>query len=41
MGKKTTHGAPKELDEAKRASGIVDLGVEVSTADQVNEGSFM
>ena len=37
MGTKTTHGDLKELDEAKGASGIVDLGVEVSTADQVNE----
>ena len=37
MGTKTTHGDPKELDEAKGASGTVDLGVEVSTADQVND----
>ena len=36
VGTKTTHGDPKELDEAKGASGIVDLGVEVSTADQGN-----
>ena len=37
VGKKTTHGDPKELDEAKGALGTVDLGVEVLTADQVNE----
>ena len=37
MGTKKTHGDPKELDEAKGASSIVDLGVEVSTADQVND----
>ena len=37
MGTKTTHGDPKELDEAKGASRIVDLGVEVLTADQVND----
>ena len=41
MGTKTTHGDLKELDEAKGASSTVDLGVEVSTANQVNEGSFM
>ena len=28
---------PKELDEAKGASSTVDLGMEVSTADQVND----
>ena len=37
VGTKTTHGDPKELDEAKGASGTVDLGVEVSTADQGND----
>ena len=37
MGTETTHGNPKELDEAKGASGIVDLGMEVSTTDQVND----
>jgi hypothetical protein len=37
VGKKTTHGDPKELDEVKGASSIVDLGMEVSTADQVND----
>ena len=37
MGKKTTHGDSKELDEAKGASGIVDLGMEVSTVDQGND----
>ena len=37
VGTKTTHGDLKELDEAKEALGIVDLGVEVSTADQVND----
>ena len=36
MGTKTTHGDLKELDEAKGVSGIVDLGMEVSTADQGN-----
>ena len=34
---KTTHGDPKELDEAKGASGTVDLGVEVLTTNQVND----
>ena len=37
MGTKTIHGDPKELDEAKGASSIVDLGMEVSTIDQVND----
>ena len=37
VGTKTTYGDPKELDEAKGASSIVDLGMEVSTADQVND----
>ena len=37
MGTKTTHGDPKELDEAKGASSTVDLHMEVSTADQVND----
>ena len=36
MGIKTAHGDLKELDEAKGASGTVDLGVEVSIADQEN-----
>ena len=37
MRTKTTHRDPKELDEAKGASGTVDLGVEVSTVDQGND----
>ena len=37
VGTKTTHGDPKELDEAKGASGTVDLGVEDLIAHQVNE----
>ena len=37
VGTKTTHGDLKELDEAKGASNIVDLGMEVSTTDQVND----
>ena len=37
VGTKTTHGDPKELDEAKGASSTVDLGMEVLTADQVND----
>jgi hypothetical protein len=37
VGTKTTHGDPKELDEAKGASETLDLGMEVSTTDQVNE----
>ena len=37
MGTKTTHGDPKELDEAMGGSSTVDLGMEVSTADQVND----
>ena len=37
MGTKIAHGDPKELDEAKGASSIVDLGMEVSIADQVND----
>ena len=37
VGTKTTHGDPKELDEAKVASGTVDLGMEVSNADQGND----
>jgi hypothetical protein len=37
VGTKTTHGDPKELDEAKGASSTVDLGMEVSNADQVND----
>ena len=37
VGTKTTHGDLKELDEAKGASSTVDLGMEVSIADQVNE----
>ena len=37
MGTKKTHGELKELDVAKGASSIVDLGMEVSTADQVND----
>ena len=37
VGTKTTHGDPKELDEAKGASSTVDLSVKVSIADQVND----
>ena len=37
VGTKTTHGDPKELDEAKGASSTMDLGAEVSAADQVND----
>ena len=37
VGTNITHGDPKELDEAKGASSTVDLGVEVLTADQVND----
>ena len=37
VGTKTTHGDPKELDEAKEALGTVDLGVEVLTTNQVNK----
>ena len=37
VGTKTTHGDSKELDEARGASSIVDLGMEVSNADQVND----
>ena len=37
MGTKTTHGDPKELDEAKGASSTMDLGMEVSTTNQVND----
>ena len=37
VGTKTTHGDPKELDEAKGASSTVDLGMQVSTVDPVNE----
>ena len=37
VGTKTTHGDPRELDEAKGALGIVDLGVEVLTTDQGND----
>ena len=37
LGTKTTHGNLKELDEAKGASSTVDLGMEVSTVDQVND----
>ena len=37
MGTKKTHGDLKELDEAKGASSTVDLGMEVLTADQVND----
>ena len=41
VGTKTTHGDPKELDEAKEALGTVDLGVEVLTTNQVNKWGFM
>ena len=37
MGTKTTHGDLKELDEAKGESSIVDLDMEVSTANQVSD----
>ena len=37
VGTKITHGDPKELDESKGASGTVDLGMEVSIADQGND----
>ena len=37
VGTNTTHGDPKEVDEAKGTLSIVDLGVEVLTADQVND----
>ena len=37
MGTKTTHGDLKQLDEAKGASGIVDMGMEVSTTHQGND----